>query len=121
MRRTILLTLALCALFMISSHVSAAGKVSATVTIDNTAGGVALPASLIAPTGAGGGQQKYCLGRLETGEIRMWTSGSTPSTTVGVLLEPLEIMTITGYDSMAAWRGIRTTATSGTLNVECWR
>lgn len=98
---------------------AAVDKAIATVTIDNTVGGVALPATLIKP--AGRPQMSRCFGRLETAEVRYWDDGTAPTTTTGIVVEPLETFTFDDYDAMVKWRGIRTTATSGTLSIECWR
>lgn len=54
---------------------------------------------------------------LETAQIRFRTSGSDPSTTVGHLLEVGQTLIIEGYDSILAFRAIRTGAVSGALTV----
>lgn len=113
------LTLAIVALVLTAPSLGALGKIAATVTIDSTAGGVALPATLISPTGAP--QQQHCYGRLQTAEVRYATDGSAPTTTVGIPIEPLELVTIEGFEAISQFRAIRTTSTSATLTIECWR
>ena len=113
------LSVAFLVLFAVATSAGAAlEKVSTQVTIDNTSGGVPLPATLIKPSGV---QMSRCVGRVETAEVRYWSSGSAPTTTVGIPVEPLEIVTIDDYDAMVKFRAIRTTSTSATLSIECWR
>jgi hypothetical protein len=54
--------------------------------------------------------------RLETAEIRYTIDGTTPTTTVGTPLEPLEGVTLNGHDVLLNFLAIRTGGTSGTLN-----
>lgn len=88
------------------------------VTIDNTSGGVAITATVLKPVDKP--QMRHCLLRLETAEIRFRVDDGAPTTTVGVPMEPLEVMQFDSPVDLAAWRGIRTGSTSGTLDVACW-
>ncbi len=63
----------------------------------------------------------HCLVRLETAEIRFTVDGTAPTTTVGTPMEALEVLTFASRPELVAYRAIRTTATSGTLNLNCWR
>jgi hypothetical protein len=79
------------------------------VTIDNTAGGVALTKTKYL-------RARYALCRLEGGEIRYTKDGSTaPTTSVGVVMEPLEFIILDNPDQLRNFKGIRTGDTSGTL------
>lgn len=79
------------------------------LTVDNTAGGVSLTASYYA--GA-----RYALCRLEDGEIRYTKDGATtPTTSVGVLMEPLEFIILDNPGQIKNFKAIRTGSTSGSL------
>lgn len=65
-------------------------------------------------------QKERCVGRLETGEIRYRVDGTDPTTTEGILVEPLEVIEITRHEFLFKFRAIRTTATSGTLKFQCF-
>lgn len=54
--------------------------------------------------------------RLETAEIRYTVDGTTPTTTVGVLLEIGDQLVLNGNDTLNNFRAIRTGATSGVLD-----
>jgi hypothetical protein len=54
--------------------------------------------------------------RLQDAEIRWTIDGSTPTTTVGTMLEPLETLILSDVAAMSAFQAIRTGATSGILN-----
>lgn len=54
--------------------------------------------------------------RLETAEIRWTIDGTTPTTTVGNPLEPLETLVLTDLSAMSGFQAIRTGGTSGLLN-----
>ena len=79
------------------------------LTVDSTVGGVTLtvPATAIA------GQ-----GRLETAEIRYTLDGTAPTTTVGTLMEPGEILEFESRAELTGFKAIRTGGTSGTLQTE---
>jgi hypothetical protein len=109
--RSILGLLLVCALVSASAY---AADRFAQVTIDNTAGGVSLPATLIDPTGAPQASQATC--RVRTAEISIAYDGTAPTTTVGQLLEPGDWFTLTGHNRLFLFRAIRTGATSGQLD-----
>lgn len=113
--RYLLLTLALCLAWPVHA---ADVRTYAQVTIDNTSGGVALPGTLTRPSGLPAAN--HCLIRLETAEIRYRVDGGAPTTTVGTPLEPLEIIQLDSGAEILAFLGIRTGASSGTLNAACW-
>lgn len=54
--------------------------------------------------------------RLETAEIRWRIDGLPGSATVGTLLEPGDILTVTGHDALLVFSSFRTGATSGVLD-----
>jgi hypothetical protein len=54
--------------------------------------------------------------RLETAEIRWRIDGLPGSATVGTLLEPGDILTVTGHDALVTFSAFRTGATSGQLD-----
>lgn len=91
----------------------------AQLTVDNTSGGVKIAASTIDPSGVP--QMQHCMLRLETAEIR-WTVdyATTVTTSVGTLMEPQEVLQIDSHADLAAFRAIRTGASSGTLDLSCW-
>ena len=79
------------------------------LTIDSTVGGVALtvPGTAVAAS---------C--RLETAQIRYTLDATAPTTTVGTLLNPDEILVLESRAECLGFLGIRTGGTSGTLQVE---
>ena len=72
-----------------------------------------LTASKITPSGQAMATQAVC--RLETAEIRYTVDTTTPTTTVGTLLEPGDTLTLNGHDVLSNFQAIRTGATSGVL------
>lgn len=84
------------------------------ITVDNTAGGVAMTTTKITPVGQPQAQYASC--RLETAEIRYTLDGTAPTTTVGTLLEIGDTLPIAGHDRLFKFRAIRTGATSGVLD-----
>lgn len=87
------------------------------ITVDNTAGGKSFTAAKVEPDGSGGGRQAdTAVCRLETAEIRYTTDGTTVTSAVGTLLEPNDVLTISGHDSIMRFRAIRTGGTSGQLD-----
>lgn len=84
------------------------------ITVANTS--IGFTAAKITPSTGSGMQAQHAICRLETAEIRYQLDGTAPTTTVGTLLEPLETITFSGHDVLAAFRAIRTTSTSGTLS-----
>ncbi len=78
------------------------------LTIDNTVGGVALTAAKYAGC-------KMAKLTVETAQIRFWANGSTPTTTEGHIANPGDIITLDSANDIAAFKAIRTGATSGIL------
>jgi hypothetical protein len=71
----------------------------------------------VEPDGSGAGRQAdTAVCRLETAEIRYTIDGTTPTSSVGTLLEIGDVLTITGHDSIMRFRAIRTGAVSGVAN-----
>jgi len=86
----------------------------AQVPVDNTAGGVSLPSTLIDPTGYPQANQVTC--RVRTAELSFTFDGTVPTTTVGQLLEPGDWFSLTGHDRLSKFRAIRTGATSSQMD-----
>ena len=57
------------------------------------------------------------LGRLETGQVRFTLDGTTPTSSVGTLLEVGDMITVKGGANIAQFKAIRTTGTSGALKL----
>ncbi len=53
--------------------------------------------------------------RLETAQIRYTYDGTTPTSTVGTLLEVGETLTLSGNDALQDFQAIRTGSSSGAL------
>lgn len=87
------------------------------LTVDNTTGGVAIAATTLKSNGV---QMNYCEGRLETAEIRFRDDGGVPTSSSGTLLEPFETWIAWSAAKAGDTRFIRTTGTSGTLQVRCY-
>ena len=58
-----------------------------------------------------------CYMTLETAQIRWTCDGTTPTTTVGHLMEVGESITLHGHQNLSKFRSIRTGGTSGSLRV----
>ena len=79
------------------------------LTVDATAGGVALTAATYL-------RARYALCRLETAEIRFTKDGTTaPTALVGVPMEPYEYILLSNPNQIRNFRAFRTTGTSGVL------
>lgn len=90
----------------------------AQIAVDATVGGVALPSTLIDPSGAPQANQVTC--RVRTAELSFTYDGTAPTTTVGQLLEPGDWFTMTGHDRLSKFRAIKTGATSSQLDCEAY-
>jgi hypothetical protein len=67
-------------------------------------------------TAATYGRSSWGICRLETAEVRYTKDGATtPTSLVGVPLEPFEWVILDNRDQLRNFRAIRTTATSGSL------
>ena len=53
----------------------------------------------------------------ETAAVRFWLDGSTPSASVGHLLEPGDVLLLDSRAQIAAFRAYRRDATSATLRI----
>lgn len=87
------------------------------ITVDATAGGKGFTAALITPSGQPPMTLVTC--RLRTAEVSyLWVDPSKTAVTasVGMLLEPGEIITLTSREQITNFRAIRTGATSGQLD-----
>lgn len=96
---------------------------SEAITVAATA--IGFTASLINPTctncpGTGRASAASCT--LETAEIRVSTVlADAPTTVLGMKISAGSSITVYGYNDIAAFRGIRTTGTSGVLNCTYYR
>jgi hypothetical protein len=84
------------------------------LTVSTTA--VGFTVANIRPPGRSDAIVQLASCRLETAQIRFTVDGTTPTSTVGTLLEVGDIVEVRSADLVLAWRGIRTTATDGKLN-----
>lgn len=78
------------------------------LTIDNTVGGIACTTVKV-------GTCTKAFMTLETAQIRFTTDGTAPTTSVGHLLNIGEVLKLDSAEDIAAFRAIRTGATSGSL------
>ena len=79
------------------------------LTVDDTAGGVALTV----PSGALTG-----FGRLETAEIRFTLDSTAPTSTAGQVLKADDTVSFTNRKSLTGFLAIRTTGTNGVFDIE---
>ncbi len=79
------------------------------ITVTNTAGGFTAATYTT--------NVKKAFATLETGQIRFWYNGSTPTTTEGHLLEIGQTLTLNGYSQVSRFKAIRTGGTSGVLMI----
>ena len=78
------------------------------VTVDNTAGGVALTAATIIPF-------NRALLTVETAAIRFTADGTAPTTAIGHLAQPGDVIKLAGNDELTRFRAIRQGGVSGTI------
>jgi hypothetical protein len=77
---------------------------------------VEIAGSSTALTAATYGRARSALCRLETAPIRYTINGSTtPTSSVGIIVYPLEWVILESANDIRNFRGIRTTDTSGSL------
>lgn len=80
------------------------------LTIDATVGGIALTAGTY-------GTARYAEISIEVAEIRFRVDGGAPTSTVGHIASPPDIIELESAEDIAAFRAIRTGATSATIFV----
>ena len=66
-----------------------------------------------------GRQAAYCSGRLETAQIRYRYDGIAPTSSVGLLLEIGDTITVSGFTNLSLFKGIRPGSTSGLIKWAC--
>ena len=88
-------------------------------SITFAASSIGFTATTLRPTGEA--DMRSCTGKLETAQIRIRYDGSAPSTTVGMLIDVGDIITIHGLEYLSNFRGIRTGGTSGAVQFHCSR
>ena len=76
------------------------------LTVDATVGGVGF---------VGHAANRYALITCETAQVRFTVDGTAPTTTVGHLLNPGDILKLDSNADIAAFRAIRTGETSGVI------
>ena len=76
------------------------------LTVDATGGGVGF---------VGHAANRYALITAETAQVRFTIDGTAPTTTVGHLLNPGDVLKLDSNADITAFRAIRTGATSGVL------
>jgi hypothetical protein len=85
------------------------------VTVAGTS--IGFTSTKVEPDGSGGSRQAdTAVCRLRTAEISYTIDGTTPTAAVGALLEPGDVLTVSGHDSIMRFRAIRTGGTSGQLD-----
>lgn len=107
-----------CVLSLAAGAAEAQVAIDEALTIDATAGGVALASATTDP--AGRRQAVYCRGVLETAQIRMLDNGDAPTTTVGTLVDVGATIELFDSRYLRAARFIRTGASSGAVHFTCY-
>lgn len=82
------------------------------ITVTNAA--IGFTSTVITPTT--GSAMIFAACRAETAEMRYRYDGTDPTTTVGTLLEPGDVLYLNGHDNLRLFRAIRTGSTSGVLS-----
>ena len=98
-------------IFLLASITSAGATSFEQITVATSA--IGFTSATITP-GAETADYAYC--RVETAQIRYTYNGTTPTTTVGTLLETGDIVCLDDASDIKAFRAIRTGSTSGQLN-----
>ncbi|HWY33937.1 MAG TPA: hypothetical protein VNX68_04780 [Nitrosopumilaceae archaeon] len=57
----------------------------------------------------------------EASQVRYWNDGGTPTATVGMLVNPGDVIYVFGFNNIKNFLMIRVTATSATCNVQYYR
>ncbi len=83
------------------------------ITVDNTSGGVGFTVGKLTTTP----RPKRVYISVETAQVRYRYDGTAPIATEGHILNPMDILTISGIHNMNNFKAIRTGATSGVLKV----
>ena len=78
------------------------------ITVDNTAGGVALTAATIVGS-------NIALLTIEDAPMRYTVNGTAPTTTVGHLVQPGDVIKLGSEDEMRKFRAIRTGGVSAVI------
>lgn len=105
-------------LLLFTLPVAASEKVTyEQVTVAGTS--IGITSTITNPLGSP--QQDTCNLRLETAQIRYRMDGIAPTSSVGMPLDVGDVLEIKTNEDAQRFRAIRTGATSGLLNVECYR
>lgn len=83
------------------------------ITVDNTSGGVSLDATILATEP----RPKRAYITVEDAQIRFTYDGTSPTSSLGHILNPMDSLYIEGVGNMSLFRAIRTGGTSGSLCV----
>lgn len=81
---------------------------SEAITVDATVGGKAL-------TGGTYGTKRYATITCETAEMRFTTDGTAPTSTVGHVVSPPDVIELESNEEIVAFRIIRTGSVSGKI------
>ena len=92
----------------VNSRSNVGGRQSG-LTIDSTAGGIALTVP-----GAARAAEIY----VETAAIRFTRDGTAPTTTIGFVAYPGDIIPLNSRDECEKWLGIEDTTTDASIDVE---
>ncbi len=85
-----------------------------TLTVTGTAGGVGFTSTKYIDS-AGKIVADHAIFRLETAQILFPYDGTIVSTTLGLVVNPMDFIELTGYDQISKFKGIATGGTSGSL------
>jgi len=88
-------------------------------TVTFAATSIGLTSTTLNLPGSSNRQVEVCVGKLETGAIRIRFDGTAPTDAVGALVDVGNTVRVTGNARLRAFRGIRTTGTSGTVAFHC--
>jgi hypothetical protein len=113
MRRTLALTLVGVGV-LLATPASVSYVAFEQITVAGTA--IGFTAASITPAGRPESNAQLASCRLRTAQISFTYDGTTPTATVGELLEVGDRIEVRGHDLLRLFRGIRTTGTSGQLD-----
>ncbi len=108
------------ALFLMQASASAqrAAVSFEQLTISTTAIGWA--STTVAPA-ANAPEVTYCVGILETADVRYGVDGTNPTSSVGHLLRAGDQLEVVGIDNIRRFRAIRAGSTNGVLPTTCYQ
>lgn len=102
-------------LLMVMLSFGSAFGISESITVADTAIGITAAYIPTTQSGCWGWSQQKAYCTLETAQVRFWSDGTTPTSSVGHIMNAGDNLTLNSCSEMYGFKAIRTGATSGVL------